>query len=136
MTEFSFDALRRFPDVEADNLFAVDASDRLLLDEAAEQLEATAGDPGRVVVIGDNYGALTLAAAAVLGLSGIRVHQDARSGELALAANARRIGGDALVDRFRSLPLGRELLEGATVVLLQLPRSLAALDDIARAIAA
>ena len=35
MTEFSFDALRRWPDVEADNLFAADAADRLILDEAA-----------------------------------------------------------------------------------------------------
>ena len=38
MPEFSFDALRRFPDHEAPNLFAVDATDRLLLDEAAAAL--------------------------------------------------------------------------------------------------
>jgi hypothetical protein len=31
MPDFSFDRLRRYPDVEADNLFAVDASDRLIL---------------------------------------------------------------------------------------------------------
>ncbi len=136
MSEFSFDALRRFPDVEAENLFAVDASDRLILDEADAALEQTAGDPGRVVVIGDNYGALTLASAAVLGLHGIRVHQDALSSELALAANAKRASEIDLTGRYRILPLGRELLEGATVVLLQLPRSLAALDDIARTIAA
>ncbi|MGA1836810.1 methyltransferase [Herbiconiux sp. 11R-BC] len=136
MSEFSFDALRRFPDVEAENLFAVDASDRLILDEADAALEQTAGDPGRVVVIGDNYGALTLASAAVLGLHGIRVHQDALSSELALAANAKRVSDIDLTGRYRILPLGRELLEGATVVLLQLPRSLAALDDIARTVAA
>ncbi len=136
MTEFSFDALRRAPDVEADNLFAVDASDRLILDEAAEALEETAGHPGTVVVIGDNYGALTLGAAAVLDLHGIRVHQDARAGELALAANARRAADIDLSGRFTHQPLGRALLEGARVVLLQLPRSLAALDDISRAIAA
>ena len=46
MTEFSFDALRRWPDVEADNLFAADAADRLILDEAAAALEASA--PGEV----------------------------------------------------------------------------------------
>jgi len=136
VTEFSFDALRRHPDVEADNLFAVDASDRLILDEASEALEETVGDPGRVVVIGDNYGALTLGAAAVLGIHGIRVHQDARASELALAANAKRVTGEDLSGRFRILPLDRELLEGATVVLVQLPRTLAALDDISRAIAA
>jgi 16S rRNA (guanine1207-N2)-methyltransferase len=58
---FSFDTLRRRPDVEAPNLFAVDASDRLILDEAAEAL-ATA-EPGTVVVVGDRYGALALGAA-------------------------------------------------------------------------
>jgi 16S rRNA (guanine1207-N2)-methyltransferase len=136
VTEFSFDALRRAPDVEADNLFAVDASDRLLLDEANGALEDTAAHPGAVAVIGDNYGALTLGAAAVLDLHGIRVQQDARSSELALAANARRVVDVDLRGRYTNHPLGRELLEGATVVLVQLPRSLAALDDIARAIAA
>lgn len=136
MTEFSFDALRRHPDIEADNLFAVDASDRLILDEADAAIQATREQPGRVVVIGDTYGALTLAVAGVLEVHGIRVHQDARSGELALAENARRVLDVDLSGRFRNLPLGRELLEGATVVLLQLPRSLAALDEYARAIAA
>lgn len=136
MIDFSFEALRRYPDVEADNLFASDASDRLILDTAADDLEATADEPGRVVVIGDHYGALTLGAAAVLDLHGIRVHQDPLAGELALAANARRAASVDLSGRYRSLPLGRELLEGATVVLLQLPRSLAELDDIARAVAA
>ncbi|MFB2557225.1 class I SAM-dependent methyltransferase [Herbiconiux liangxiaofengii] len=143
MPEFSFDALRRYPDVEADNLFAADASDRLILDEALGALEAVRGldgpdaaGRGRVVVIGDGYGALTLGAAAVLDLHGIRVHQDSRAGELALAENARRASDIDLTGRFVNLPLGRELLEGARVVLLQLPRSLAELDDVTRAIAA
>ncbi len=35
--------LRRYPDVEAPNLYAVDASDRLILDEAAPELEKAAG---------------------------------------------------------------------------------------------
>ena len=35
MPAFALDLLRRWPDVEAPNLFAVDATDRLLLDEAA-----------------------------------------------------------------------------------------------------
>jgi 16S rRNA (guanine1207-N2)-methyltransferase len=65
MPDFSFDDLRRFPDVEAPNLFAVDASDRLILDEAADALAAA--EPGEVVVIGDRYGALTLGAAALHG---------------------------------------------------------------------
>ena len=50
-------------------------------------------------------------------------------GERALAANAP--GGD-----YRSLPLGEELLRGARVVLMQLPRSLDELDELASNIAA
>jgi 16S rRNA (guanine1207-N2)-methyltransferase len=51
-TPFSFDALRRHPDVEAPNLFASDAADRLILDAASAAL-ATA-EPGEVSVTGDN----------------------------------------------------------------------------------
>lgn len=129
-TDFSFELMRRWPDVEAENLFAVDASDRLILDEAADALTA-AGD-GDVVVLDDHYGALTLGAADGFGARGIRVHQDPLSGELALAANAATAG---LADAYRSLDLGDELLTGARVVLLQLPRSLSALDEMAAAIA-
>ncbi|TFB55535.1 methyltransferase domain-containing protein [Cryobacterium sp. TMT1-62] len=129
MPDFSFDRLRRFPDVEADNLFAVDASDRLILDEAAGVL-AEAGS-GEVVVIEDRYGALTLGAAALAGARGIRVHQDVLSGELALTLNAADAG---LADSYRSLILGEELLTNARVVLIQLPRSLTALDEFADAI--
>lgn len=130
MPAFSFDALRRFPDVEAPNLFAVDASDRLILDEAAEAIAAAPA--GTVVVLGDHYGALTLGAAALHGATGIRVHQDGLTGELALAANA--VTTD-LTESYRSLPFGEELLAGATVVVLQLPRSLDELEEIADGIA-
>lgn len=127
--DFDWDRLRRKPDVEADNLFAVDASDRLILDEAANAL-ATAGDR-EVVVLEDHYGALALGSAALHGARGIRVHQDALSGERALARNAADAG---LSDAYRSLELGEELLTGARVVLLQLPRSLSELDELAGAI--
>lgn len=128
--EFNFEDLRRYPDVEAPNLFAYDPSDRLILAEAAEALAATA--PGQVTVIGDDYGALTLGAAHAHGLTGIRVHQDALSGELALGFNARE---ENLGDVYSNGALDEALLTGATVVLLQLPRSLEELDDIAGAIA-
>ncbi|MEF2977945.1 class I SAM-dependent methyltransferase [Subtercola sp. YIM 133946] len=191
--DFDFETLRRWPDIEAPNLFASDASDRLILDEAAEAL--TDIDGRHVVVIGDRYGALTLGAAARFGLSGIRVHQDALSGEQALAANAERVGfgtprasgtnapdavtgtatgtaggTDAIATAtgapgsttgtpgttsgtpgtatgttstsgtpgaavYENLPLDEPLLAAARVVLLQLPRSLAELDEIADAIA-
>ena len=133
---FSLDALRRWPDVEAPDLVAVDAADRLLLDESAQARAAAseggAAPDGGVVVIGDGYGALTLSVAAGGG-RGIRVHQDPLTGERALAANAERLG---LAGGFVSLPLTAGLVRGARVVLLRLPRSLEALRDIAGLIAA
>ncbi|WP_165063222.1 class I SAM-dependent methyltransferase [Marisediminicola senii] len=131
MPEFSFDALRRYPDVEADNLFAVDASDRLILDEAS--VDVAAAGTGEVVVIGDHFGALTLGAAAIHGATQLRVHQDPLSGELALAHNAIAFGLDDVFTTHEQLD--ESLLAGARVVLLQLPRSLTALDEIAGAIA-
>lgn len=127
---FPFEALRRWPDVEAPGLVASDAADRLLLDESASA-RSTAG-PGEVVVIGDTHGALALAAA-YEGAHEVRVHQDALTGERALAANAERLG---LALAARSLPLTAELVRGARVVLMRLPRSLDALDDVAALVAA
>ncbi|MEB4614824.1 class I SAM-dependent methyltransferase [Leucobacter sp. M11] len=129
MTGFSLELLERAPDLGGPNLFAVDASDRLLLDTAAAELRAAA--PGSVTVIGDRYGALTLGALALHGAAGVRTHQDPLLGELALARNAEAQG----ITGFQHHDLSEELLTGATVVLLQLPRSLDALDEIARAIA-
>lgn len=132
MTEFDevFAALSREPDLDAPELQAHDATDRLLLELAAEHRDWTVS--GGLVVIGDRHGALTLAAAAVLGARGIRVFQDPLLGGRALAANAERLG---LADAYAAHPLGASLLRGACLVLLQLPRSLAELDEIADAIA-
>ena len=129
MPTFAFDLLRRWPDVEAPNLFAVDATDRLLLDEAAE---AVRGAPDAVVVIGDHHGALTLGAVAQLGASSVRVHQDSLVGERALLENARTTG---LLGSFTQHDLDAGLLTGARVVLLQLPKSLAALHEITELVA-
>lgn len=126
---FSLDALRRRPDLEGPDLVAVDAADRLILDEsAAARVDLT---DGALVIIGDTHGALTLAAADA-GARGIRVHQDELLGERALAANAAEAGLDTV---FTSHPLDAALLTGARVVLLRLPRSLRALADIAGLIA-
>ncbi|PPF64275.1 SAM-dependent methyltransferase [Clavibacter michiganensis] len=130
-------ALRRRPDVEADNLFAVDAADRLLLDELLALL-ATAADaghpvrPDELVVIGDQYGALALGAAAALRRSGateplrLRVHQDALGSETALDLNAQLVGETAAIVHHG---LDDALAAGARVVLARLPRSLDALDE-------
>jgi 16S rRNA (guanine1207-N2)-methyltransferase len=129
VSDFAFDELRRWPDVEAPNLFAADAADRLLLDTAEGALAAVYD--GELVVIGDSYGALTLAAASQ-GANGIRVHQDALTGTRALAANAAALGLEAA---FTDHPLDPSLVAGARVVLLRLPRGLDALAEIAALIA-
>src|SRR5690606_28288619 len=81
-----FARLGRAPDFDAPELQAYDAADALILDTAGERLAAS--KPGDVVVIGDRHGALTLGAAAVSGVRGIRTHQDPLLGERALARNA------------------------------------------------
>lgn len=125
MGEFSLEALRRRPDVEAENLYAVDATDRLLLDTAAGTLRQS--PPGTVAVVGDTHGALTLGALHA-GAERVRVHQDSLTGERAIAANAHLFGMEG---RYDSLPLGKDLFDGARLVLLQLPRSLESLQEIA-----
>jgi len=126
-----FAQLSREPDVDAPDLVAVDATDRLLLDEAAAQL---AVHPGDVVVVDDSHGALTLGAVALHGVTGVRVHQDLLVGERALAANAERTG---VVGQHRSLPdLGPELVRGAKVVLAKAPKSLEALRELVQVVAA
>jgi 16S rRNA (guanine1207-N2)-methyltransferase len=134
---FAFADLRRFPDLEADNLVAVDATDRLVLAEAAGALEAAAvpgaGPGSQVVVVGDRYGALTLGAIALHGARGVRVHQDLVTGERALKNNAARVG---IVEGFSQLPLAGELFTGAALVIGQLPKSLEALREISQLAAA
>jgi 16S rRNA (guanine1207-N2)-methyltransferase len=123
------DQLRREPDVEAPDLVAVDATDRLLLDEAADLL-AAAG-PGAVAVVDDSYGALTLGAVAA-GARDVRVHQDLLVGELALGRNAERTG---LTGTYRSLPLDPGLADGVRLVLGKAPKSLDALRELTEVVA-
>lgn len=122
-----FQALRRRPDVEDPTLQAHDASDALILDQAASLGRL----PADVVVIGDRHGALTLGALHD-GAERVRVHQDSIVGERALDANAAELG----VAGFEHRPLDASLVEGARLVLLQLPRSLDALQEIAELVAA
>ena len=105
MSTFDFATLRRFPDVEApEPLRASDASDRLILDEAAVALAGSG--TARSSSSATDYGALTLGAPRCTGSRAIRVHQDSLVSERALAANAHEFDGVRT-----NLPLGRELLE-------------------------
>lgn len=156
--EFPYSRLRRRPDVEADNLQAYDATD-LLLVERALSLDIPGSE---TVVIGDEYGAITLALTDA-GRHGIRVHQDLATGRRALQRNAEELGLAGFVSRngdedeaarlvegrhpdgepdglgfrtgFIAHELDAELLSGARLVLLQLPKSLAELEEIADAVA-
>ncbi|MFB4354566.1 methyltransferase [Microbacterium sp. LS_15] len=124
--EFPFSRLRRRPDVEAENLQAYDATDLLLVDRAL-----ASGIPGtEIAVIGDEYGAIALPLVAA-GLEGVRVHQDLASGRRALDLNASDLG----LTGYASHELDESLLAGARLVLLQLPKSLAELEEIADAVA-
>lgn len=129
MEELDYARLRRFPDIEAPNLAAYDATDRYLLD--------LAGDAGllqdTVAVVGDRHGALTLGALAS-GAEQVLVHQDGIVSERALKANADAFGVAA--SRFTQLPLTADVIAGADAVLMQLPRSLDALDELAQLLAA
>jgi 16S rRNA (guanine1207-N2)-methyltransferase len=128
----------------ADGPVAVDATDRLLLDEARPLL-AEAG-PGDVVVLGDRFGALTLGVLA-LGAPDVRVHTDAVTAEAAVRHHLARAGIEATPDgrpatgpdgRARvavHAELGPDVLRGARLVLLQLPPSLAELQEVAEHVA-
>lgn len=129
LPELDLARLRRWPDVEAENLYAADAADRLLLDSAATLLAGFQGS--QIAVVNDHYGALTLSLAAT-GFTGLRVHQDPLSAARALDNNARLLG----LGGYTHSPLGPELFTGVRLVLMQLPRSLDALEETAAVIAA
>ncbi|NLA64437.1 MAG: methyltransferase [Leucobacter sp.] len=122
--------LSREPDIDAPELQAYDAADLLLLD-AARSLKLRDGD---VVVVGDRHGALTLGLLHETALRGLRVHQDGVLGERALTSNATRVLGASPAQQtelFQHHPLGSSLFGGATLVVMQLPRSLSELEEIA-----
>lgn len=125
-----FSRLSREPDFTAPELHGHDPADELLLTSAGPEIAALG--TGELVVIGDRHGALTLGAAALLGATKVRTHQDPLLGERALQANAARL---ELSSAFASHQLGAELLRNARMVLVQLPRGLDALDEIAWSIA-
>ncbi|AXE55246.1 class I SAM-dependent methyltransferase [Aurantimicrobium sp. MWH-Uga1] len=137
MSSFPFESLRRWPDLESPELVAVDAADRLLLTELQHAVEI---DPtllaGPLSIIGDTHGALTLGALAEAEFAEVLVHQDARSGELALMNNAKQLSDFyPPSSTFQNLPLSSELVDSSRIVVLRLPRSLEQLEQWAALIA-
>ena len=138
MSSFPFESLRRWPDLESPELVAVDAADRLLLAELQHAVEI---DPtlleSPLSIMGDTHGALTLGALAEAEFTEVLVHQDARSGELALMNNAKQLSDFyPSSSTFQNLPLSREVVVSSRIVVLRLPRSLEQLEQWAALIAA
>ncbi|WP_293694679.1 class I SAM-dependent methyltransferase [uncultured Agrococcus sp.] len=123
-----FGRLRRAPDIEASNLAAYDATDTYLLDFAAERGLLS----GAITALGDRHGALTLGALSG-GAEHVRSHQDSIVHERALQGNAVTVGFSS--DAFDQLPLSPEVVRDARTVLMQLPRGLDALDELAATVA-
>jgi len=102
-----------------------DPVDNILLREVGDDTHQ-----GPVVVLDDQSGALAIGLAAAFPESRIRVSCDSLADEEATAAAV-----DGL-DQVQVLPeLGPDLLAGARLVVLRLPKSLAALDEVAETVA-
>ncbi|MEA5455452.1 methyltransferase [Sinomonas sp. JGH33] len=110
---------------------AWDATDQLLAERGIAEAAQRSLEGREIAVVGDAYGAISLRLAAA-GLTGVRVHEDLVTGREAMARNALALGLNGVQ---RQCELDRELLDGARLVLLQLPRGLAELEEIADAVA-
>ena len=131
MTSFPHSTLRRWPDFEADNLFAHDAADRLILDLAANEIK-----PRAVVTIGDSHGALTLGAVH-MGATNVRAFQDSIVSEQALKANFERLAKQNLVPidaRYIQTYLSETAFMDAEIILMKLPKDLGHLRMLAQLI--
>ena len=124
--DLDFGALSRHPDVEAPELHAADAADRLLLDEAADALAAAAA--GTVVVIGDATGRSPSEPPSGTGCAASGC---IRTACRASARSPPTPSGSASSATWEHHDLDADLTSGAEVVLLRLPRSLDALSEIA-----
>ena len=103
-----------------------DPVDGILLREAG----ALAAAPGPVVVLEDASGALSTGVAALRPGLAVRVQVDAWTDQQAVAAAVAGVPEITLLE-----DLGPELLGGAVLVVLRLPKGLAALDEMAGAVA-
>lgn len=118
-------ALRRRPDVEDPTLLAHDVTDELLTREGL-RIAAERGLRGAdIVVLGERYGAIALSLAAA-GYTGVRIIQDRLALERSVDSNAAEAGISPASYAHAAAEPGS--LDGARLLLWQLPRSLAEID--------
>lgn len=128
--------LSRWPDVEAENLVAVDAADRLLVDAVLAALSEESVLP-RIVVLGERYGAMALGLASQLEDTGgpVLVVTDSQVHRNAVFQNAAREG---LAERvaFEELDGLAAALSGEPFIAVgAVPRAHAVADEWADAVA-
>lgn len=129
-TSFDFERLRRWPEPESTSLQAFDATDTLILDLAATLVlsnDALFGgkvDPQKIVVLNENFGAVSLPLARFARDSGkkwnVIAWSDSISRERAVSNNANNLEVSSPVAISDSL---EEVLGDAVVILIQAPRS-------------
>ncbi len=102
-----------------------DPVDAILLREAAELPHAV----GPVVVLEDQSGALTTGLAELRPGVPVRAHTDALTDQLTVADTVAEVPGVRVLEE-----LGPELLDGAVLVVMRLPKGLAALDEAVEAV--
>ncbi|NUL45154.1 methyltransferase [Cellulosimicrobium funkei] len=138
-TDFDVAALSRWPYPESPELQAYDAADLLLLDTVRAWWDAGLSEDGGtrpVVVLEDRHGALTLPLLAAG--HPVRIGQDALAQERSLDANVARFRDSGALEDAGALcrhGIGPDLVAEARMILLQLPRSLDALEQWAHLIA-
>lgn len=138
-TGFDFAALSRWPYPPSPELQAHDAADLLLLDTAQAWWDAASRDDSGAppaIVLEDRHGALTLPL--LSAGHAVRIGQDALGQERSLDANVATFRDSGALEDAGPLSrhgIGPDLVAGARMILLQLPRSLDALEQWAHLIA-
>lgn len=117
------------PTLSSVETVASDAVDRILLREVRDLISEA--DEAQPVVLDDATGGLTVSIAGLAGSTHLRARCDSLLSERTVASAART----ARISVKFSTELDRSLLAAATLVVLRLPKSLAALDEIAAVVA-
>ncbi|WP_026530625.1 class I SAM-dependent methyltransferase [Haematomicrobium sanguinis] len=131
MTGPLLEALERYPDPPHPSLQAWDATDLLLVDTAFPAGAAPTGEDV-IVIDSDRYGALTLLLAHRFPHARIRVYQDVVTGVASLENNRARVERAGFsVGGFTVCKTREEAYDGGTHLIVQLPKAVAGVSEIA-----